>query len=120
MKWVLIIVLVLAVAAGASVWAWGHRGKPGHEIVFAWNHARDASMPDCTETLRRECMTGFTLTDETDEEVISDKLATNARTYTYRPGWEIPLGYRHVFTLTANGYGTDGAPVRSQAATVIV
>ncbi len=114
MKWVLIVVLVLAVAAGAGVWVWGHRGKPGQEIVFTWNHAQDASMPDCSATLRRDCMTGFTLTDVTDDEVISDKIPTRARTYTYRPDGRFALGFRHVFTLTADGYGTDGAPVRSQ------
>lgn len=120
MKWVLIVVLALAVLAGAGVWVWGHRGKPGQEIVFTWNHAPDAPTAECSATVRRECMTGFTLTDVTDDEVISDKIPIRARTYTYRPGWEIPLGFRHVFTLTADGFGTDGLPVRSQAATVIV
>lgn len=120
MKWVLIVVLVLALASGVGVWAWGHRGTPGHEIVFTWNHRDDPSMPDCSATLRRHCVTGFTLTDMTDEEVISDKIPTTARSYTYRPEWEIEPGFRHVFTLTEDGYGTDGAPIRSAEATVIV
>lgn len=120
MKWVMSVVLVLAVAAGAGVWVWGHRGKPGTAIVFRWNHLQDASTPDCSATMHRNCMTGFTLTDVTDDEVISDKIPTGARTYTWRPGWPIDAGFRHVFTLTADGYGSDGSPVQSAAATVIV
>jgi len=119
MKWVLIAVLALAVLAGAGVWVWEHRGMPGHEVVFQWNHARHA-WPDCSATVKRECMTSFTLTDATDGDVISSNIPLDARTYTYRPGWEFPPGFRHVFTLQVNGFGSDGAPIRSQPATVMV
>ena len=120
MKWVVIVALVAALAGGAGVWVWGQRGKPGQEIVFRWDHARDAAMPVCSATAHRDCMTGFTLTDKTDDEVISDRIPPDARSYTYRPGWEIPVGYRHLFALTADGYGADGLPVRSEATTVSV
>lgn len=119
MKWVLIVVLALAVLAGAGVWVWGHRGKPGHEIVFAWNHAAN-DWPDCSATIHTKCLTGFTLTDVTDGEVISSNIPTSARSWTYRPGWEIEPGFHHVFTLAVNANGPDGKPIQSQPAQVIV
>ena len=119
MKWVLIVVLALAVLAGAGVWVWGHRGKPGHAIVFAWDPPVK-SWPDCSATLQKKCFTGFTLTDMTDGAVISSTIPTTARTYTYRPGWEIEPGFRHVFALAVNAHGLDGKPTLSQPVTVIV
>lgn len=119
MKRILIVVLAVAVLAGAGVWVWSHRGKPGHEIVFIWDHSAN-SWPDCSATVHRKCLTGFTLTDVTDGAVISTTIPTNTRTWIYRPGWEIEPGFRHVFTLQANGYGVDGAAILSQPATVIV
>lgn len=120
MKWVLMTVLALAALAGAGVWVWGHRGKPGHEIMFAWGPRLSGSWPDCSSTVRQECLTGFTLIDETDQYVISDKIPTSAQTYIYHPDVAIPPGYRHVFTLRVDAHGSDGAPIQSQPATVVV
>ncbi|HEX3985322.1 MAG TPA: hypothetical protein VHX13_01835 [Acidobacteriaceae bacterium] len=119
MKRVLIVVLVVAVLAGAGAWVWSQRGKPGHEVVFTWDHAR-GGWEDCSATVHRDCLSGFTLTDVTDSEVITSAIPADARSYTWRPGWEIELGFRHIFTLTANASGSDGLPIRSEPATVVV
>lgn len=119
MKWVLIAAIVV-VLAGAGIWVWGHRGKPGHEIDFAWNHEQNPSVPDCSAAVHKSCMSGFTLTDETDGEVITSAIPMDARTYTYRPEWEIPVGFQHVYSLRTNGFDSNGAPIQSQPAKVTV
>ena len=117
MKRVLIAALVL-VAAGVLVWQL--HAQPGTAIVFTWTNAGNAGTPNCSPTVTKDCIAGFTLTDVTAGKVISSTIGPAARSFTYRPGGPIPTGYRHIFTLTTNAIGKDGIPIHSAPAPVMV
>lgn len=115
---------MLIAIAGAATIAWLllcvyilWRGKG---ILFTWSNSPNASIPNCSTAVTRSCISGFTLTDVTADEVVSSTILPTAMSYTYAPADGIPILYSHTFTLVTNGIDSSGSTVNSVPATVTV
>lgn len=83
------------------------------KIAFRWNYINSPQFPNCTASLRKSCISGFTLTDATDSQVITSAIGPGDRSFTYSPADGIQVGYEHRFSLVANAVDSSGMPLDS-------
>jgi hypothetical protein len=91
-------------------------------LVFTWrlNPSNAANWPPCTKSVKKVCLTGYTLADVTATVapvVITSSIAQDANAYTMIP---LPSSGIHTYSLVANAKNKMGKPVHSDSATVTV
>ena len=89
-------------------------------LVFTWrpNPSYAAYWPPCTKSVKKVCLTGYTLADVTATVapvVITSTIAQDATAYTIIP---LPSSGLHTYSLVANAKNRMGKPVHSDPATV--
>jgi hypothetical protein len=113
MKRALFVIVPVVILGGALALLWTAYHRHATKIVFHWNYTNSAGFVDCSASVKKKCMTGFTLTDLTAAQVVTRNIGPDDRSYTYILPSPARPGYEHRFSLVANGLDSTGMPVDS-------
>lgn len=88
-------------------------------VAFSWGYA--PNLPACPlNGTPVACQTGFTIQDTTANATVGNPTAIGPTALSFQYTPSTMFFGSHTFSLVANGYDSNGAPIQSTAATTVV